>query len=71
MMTSENAAAKTFTVEKTIHHVLGTCSWIIDRVIQLEIQVKEIRTISNNWYEEISTALPKPCEDLSSQVKQI
>ena len=48
MMTSENAAAKTFTVEKTIHHVLGTCSWIIDRVIQLEIQVKEIRTISNN-----------------------
>ena len=46
--TTENAAANIFTVEKTIHHVLGTCSWIIDRVTQLETQVKEIHTISNN-----------------------
>ena len=47
-MTATNAAAKQFTMEKTIHPMLGTCSWIIDRVTQLETQVKEIRTISNN-----------------------
>ena len=47
-MTTENAVAKKWTVKKTIHHVLGTCSRIIDRVIQLETQVKEIHIISNN-----------------------
>ena len=70
-MTTENAAAKKFTVEKTIYHVLDTCSWIIDRVTLLETQVKEIHTISNNWYEEISTALPKLYRGLSSQFKQM
>ena len=48
MMTTENAAAKKFTVEKTIHHMLDTCSWIIDRVTQLETQVIEIHNIRNN-----------------------
>ena len=58
-------------MKKAIHHVLETCSRSADRVTQLETQVKEIHKISNNRYEEISIALPKLRDDLSSQVEQI
>ena len=70
-MTTEKTTAEKVSVEKAINHVLETCSRITDRVTQLETQVKEIHKISNHRYEEISIALPKLRDDLSSQVEQI
>ena len=71
MMTAEKTTAEKVTVKKAIHHVLDTCSRITDRVTQLEAQMKEIHNIGNNRYKEISAALAKLRENISSQVEQI